>query len=81
MSERPDLGFDLTAQENAVGEQLAADRPVPGAGFRGALGRLLLADDPRYVRRPPRLRLISAGCLAASLVLLACGALQATGAI
>jgi hypothetical protein len=81
MSEDPTINHEPTAADRALDEQLRATRPVPGAGFRGALGRHLAASDPGYENRPPHLWLISGGYLAGGSALLALGALQATGAI
>ena len=54
-------------------------RPVPAAGFRGALGRRLAAEDPGYGSRPARLRwMVAAFCIGGSLLILV-GALLATG--
>jgi hypothetical protein len=81
MTEDSEIDRVRTDEERALGEHLHADRPVPSANFRGALGRYLVARDPGYGSRPSRLRLISGGCVVASAVLLALGALQATGTI
>jgi hypothetical protein len=81
MTEDPETGTELTADEHAVGERLGHHRPLPAAGFRGALGRRLAALDPGYGPRPERLRLIVCGYLGAGALLLGLGALQATGAL
>ena len=81
MSERPDRGAELGPREQRLGEELAAHRPVPPPGFRGALRRRLGADDPGYGPRPERLRLLVAASLAAGTLLIALGALQGTGAL
>jgi len=81
MTDGPDIDGELEAPERALGERLEAGRPLPAAGFRGALGRHLAARDPGYGPRPARLRLIASAYLGASAVLLALGALQATGAL
>ena len=82
MNDGPDgIAGELTVDEHVVAEQLEAARPVPPAGFRGALGRRLAELDPRYGCRPQRLRLIVSGYLGAGGVLLAIGALQAIGAL
>jgi hypothetical protein len=63
------------------GQSVLDDKPVPAAGFRGALSRHLADRDPGHGTRPERLRLIASGYLAAGALLLALGALQATGAL
>jgi hypothetical protein len=67
----PELGPD----ERELAGRLGVERPVPAAGFRGALGRHLAARDPGYGARPERLRLIVAGYLAAGSLLIAVGTL------
>ncbi len=69
------------SDDQAVADTLARERPVPPGQFRGALGRYLAARDPGYGPRPVHLRLVSAAYLAAGLVLLALGLLQATGSL
>jgi hypothetical protein len=81
MSELPGDEARLDSAEQRLGEQLAAQRPPPAAGFRGALRRRLVAEDPGYGPRPPRLRLTVGGWLAGGALLIALGALQATGAV
>ena len=78
MHEEPDPEF--TATERELGDRLSRQRPVPAAGFRGALGRYLAARDPGYGPRPRRLRLIVITCLAAGLLLIGVAALLAVGA-
>jgi hypothetical protein len=56
-------------------------RPVPAAGFRGALARRLAAEDPGYGSRPARLRWMVAGCCAGGSLLIAGGALLAKGSL
>lgn len=67
---------ELTAKEHALAEELQSGRPVPAAGFRGALGRHLAALDPGYGPRPRHLWLRSGGYLLAGGALLLIGALQ-----
>lgn len=69
------------AIEDELGRRLSDERPVPAAGFRGALGRRLTAEDPGYGPRPPQLRARVAACLGAGGVLAALGALIALGAV
>jgi hypothetical protein len=69
------------AEDEALAEQLRARRPVPGGGFRGALGRHLSDVDPGYAPRPVRLRLYVAGYVAVALIVLLMGLLQATGSL
>jgi hypothetical protein len=81
MSERFEADAELTASERELGDALASDRPIPSAGFRGALGRHLHSRDPGYGTRPARLRLTVSGLLAAGAILIALGLLQAAGAL
>lgn len=57
--------------------QLAEQRPLPGAAFRGALGRLLGEQDPGYGPRPERLRLLVTALVCSGAVLVFAGALVA----
>jgi hypothetical protein len=81
MSDQNDVSPQPAGKDQALMERLRGSRPVPPAGFRGDLGRSLAAQDPGYGPRPLRLRLISAGLLVGSTMLLGLAALQATGAI
>lgn len=81
MSDGPENGGELTAEECALAERLQAARPLPATGFRGALGRYLVARDPGYGPRPERLRAIVGGYLGAGALLVALGVLQATGVL
>ena len=69
----PPIEFDPTEQNLAAALRIA--RPVPGAGFRGALGRHLAEHDLGYGPRPERLRLMVAGYLGAGGLLIALAAL------
>lgn len=80
MTEQPEIDTELPAAQQELAGVLETDRPVPSARFRGALGRHLLGRDPGYGPRPDRLKLTVSGFLAAGALLLALGALQATGA-
>lgn len=79
MTDPADSNGELSGEEQALASDLAAERPVPAAGFRGALGRYLAEHDPGYGPRPPRLRLIASGLVSGGLVLMAVGLLQSTG--
>jgi hypothetical protein len=81
VTDPPDIEGQLEPPDRAFGERLQTERAVPGAGFRGALGRHLALRDPGYGPRPARLRLIASAYLGAGAVLLALGALQAAGAL
>jgi hypothetical protein len=81
MTDSPAEDTGLTRAELALAEQLHLGKPVPAAGFRGALSRHLAARDPGYGTRPERLRLLVSGYVVAGALLLALGALQATGAL
>lgn len=72
---------ELGPDERELTEFLTRRRPVPAAGFRGALGRHLAERDPGYGPRPQHLRaMISAYAGAGAAVMLA-GVLQATGTL
>lgn len=81
MTEPPDTEAPLDPSAQALAQRLAADRPVPAADFRGALGRRLGAEDPGYGPRPERLWTVVALYLAAGVGLTALGALQVMGAL
>jgi hypothetical protein len=67
---------DPTAlDQHDLADRLRIARPVPGAAFRGALGRRLAERDPGYGPRPDRLRLIVAGYIGAGGLLIALAAL------
>lgn len=65
----------LDSPEHDLADRLRFARPVPGAAFRGALGRRLAERDPGYGPRPERLRLIVAGYIGAGGLLIALAAL------
>jgi hypothetical protein len=62
-------------------QRLVAERPVPAAGFRGALGRAVTASDPGYGPRPAHLHRIVALFVAAGGVVTGVGVLEALGAL
>ena len=75
MSEPPARPAEYKPSEQNLAAALRIARPVPGAGFRGALGRHLAEHDPGYGPRPERLRLMVGGYLGAGGVLIALAAL------
>jgi hypothetical protein len=77
MPDEPDFETDLDPGERALGERLQRSRPVPAAGFRGALGRRLAERDPGYGPRPQWLVPVASGCFGGGLVLIALAALIA----
>lgn len=77
MSREPEPGGELTPQEGEIAERLMSGRPVPSAGFRGALQHHLSARDPGYGPRPARLRLIVVAYLGVGLLLITLGSLLA----
>jgi hypothetical protein len=81
MTDEPEATGELGVAESQLAERLGDERPVPPAGFRGALGRHLAALDPGYGPRPARLRLIAGGYVATGAALIAFGALSATGVL
>lgn len=81
MTDNAAMNDRLTPEERALADRLNAGAPGPAAGFRGALGRHLAARDPGYGPRPARLRTAVSAFLGAGALVLAAGALQATGVI
>jgi hypothetical protein len=81
MTERSDGGHGLGPEEQDLGSQLAEQRPVPSASFRGALGRRLSRRDPGYGPRPETLRLVVAGYAGAGALVIGLGTLVATGVL
>jgi hypothetical protein len=78
MSEKPIVPGDFDPAEQNLAAALRIARPVPAAGFRGALGRHLADRDLGFGPRPERLRLMVAGYLGAGGVLIALAALGLT---
>ena len=78
MSEAPMGSSDFDAAEQNLAAALRIARPVPAAGFRGALGRHLADHDLGFGPRPERLRLMVAGYLGAGGLLIALAALGLT---
>jgi hypothetical protein len=81
MTDEPDNAPELGSGEFELADRLGGERPVPAADFRGTLARRLAARDPGYGPRPERLRLTVAAYLGAGSLLIALGALSATGAL
>jgi hypothetical protein len=81
MPNGPDIDDETAPEQAAIADQLNRERPVPNAGFRGALGRHLAAADPGYGPRPAGLRPIVACYLGGGATLIALGALTAVGAL
>jgi hypothetical protein len=77
----PNDHIELDRQDDELGHRLSGQRPVPRASFRGALARRLTATDPGYGPRPERLGAMVAAYAGSGLVLIALGALQATGSL
>jgi hypothetical protein len=78
MTEKPSDPADLGPPEQDLADRLRIARPVPGAAFRGGLGRHLAEHDLGYGPRPERLRLMVAGYLGAGGLLIALAALGLT---
>jgi hypothetical protein len=74
VSEPPTHTAEFDPAEQNLAAALRIARPVPGAGFRGALGRHLAENDLGYGPRPERLRLIVTGYLGAGGLLIALAA-------
>jgi hypothetical protein len=70
---------DIAPAEDALASRLSSQRPVPGAGFRGALSRRLSAADPGYGPRPSHLVAIVAMYLGTGGALLVLGLLVGLG--
>jgi hypothetical protein len=81
MTDEPDIPNEPDPAERRVADRLGGERPVPGASFRGALGRRLAAFDPGYGPRPERLRLMAVAYLGTGSLLIAFGALSAAGVL
>ena len=75
------MSNELTREDQELAARLAEERPVPGAGFRGALRRHLADRDPGYGPRPEGLQAMVAGYVAAGSFLIAIAALVATGVL
>ncbi len=67
------------ALDSELADQLLRDRPVPGAHFRGALGRHLTRLDPGYGPRPTWLRGAVLALVASGLAVLAMAGLLFVG--
>jgi hypothetical protein len=81
MPDEHDAENGLTPNELRLAELLDRDRPMPAAGFRGALGRRLAALDPGWGPRPARLGQIAAAYLMAGLVMIGVAAVIGIGAL
>lgn len=73
--------IELEDDERALADALSNERPVPAAGFRGALARRLEALDPGYGPRPPWLRPVVAGLTGAGALFVGLGVLVSAGVI
>jgi len=73
--------IELEPADQALAHRLDAIKPLPSPGFRGALGRRLLAIDPGYGPRPAELRKTVSMLLALGLLLLLLGALVGSGVV
>lgn len=67
--------------ERDLARRLQQSRPIPTAGFRGALGRRLAERDPGYGPRPRWLVPVASSCFSGGLVLIVLSALSATGSL
>jgi hypothetical protein len=81
MTDGPPDAPEPDPQDHELADRLRSGRPVPGAGFRGALGRHLIETDPGYGPRPESLRMVVAASIAGGCGLIAVGVLQATGVL
>lgn len=81
MTAEDDNPPDPQSEDWGLAELLDTSRPAPSPGFRGALGRRLVALDPGYGPRPPRLRLTVTGFVALGALLVLLGELVSSGLI
>ena len=81
MRDESDSTDQLVPAEEQLADRLQDERPVPAAGFRGALGRYLAARDLGYGPRPERLRVMVLSYLVVGALLLGLAALIAVGAL
>lgn len=81
MTDERAIADELGSEESDLAARLSGERAVPPAGFRGALARRLAAKDPGYGPRPEHLRLMVAAYFGAGSLLIAVGALSATGVL
>jgi hypothetical protein len=77
MHDDPRTPDDVDPDEFELADRLRAMRPVPGAGFRGALGRYLAERDPGWGSRPQRLHALVGVYVGAGVALIAAGMLVA----
>lgn len=76
---RADLEPGAPEELIRLADRLERERPVPSAGFRGALRRELLAGGSSSPSRPARLRRLITGYAGAGCALLAVGAASVAG--
>lgn len=76
---RADLEPGVPEELIALAERLERGRPVPSAGFRGALRRRLLVMAPASHARPARLRLLIGGSAITGFLMLLVGAASVAG--
>lgn len=81
MTTDPEIPAEPIAEEQELVDRLMSGRTLPGARFRGALGRRLAARNPGSGPRPRKLRLIVAAYVVAGVAFLALGLLQASGSL
>jgi hypothetical protein len=81
LTEPSEIDAPLDSPDREIARRVAAERPVPGAHFRGLLGRRLVAADPGYPPRPARLHAIVASYLGVGGAVIGIGAMQALGVL
>ena len=81
MTEPSDIDAHLDSPDRDLAGRLVAECPVPGADFRGALGRRLRSEDPGFGPRPERLRSLVVLYVSAGMALTGLGALLALAAL
>jgi hypothetical protein len=77
----PEADASLNAPERELAARLGAQRALPRAEFRGALGRHVAAHDPGYGPRPERLRTTVALYTVAGGAVACLGALVSVGVL
>jgi hypothetical protein len=81
VTDEADIAAEHGPGEPEMADRLIGERPVPAARFRGALARRLAGRDPGYGPRPERLRLHVVAYIGTGSLLIAVGALTATGVL
>jgi hypothetical protein len=81
MNEPSDIDAPLDPPEREMAGRLVAERALPRAEFRGALGRHVGARDPGHGPRPERLRAMVALYAVAGVTVAGLGTLVSVGVL